>query len=98
MTDEIRPERTAEAEEERQDERVLDPGNLDAEHHAIETAFRHHLSAGEEDDIRELALALSPVDLSEILRPLSVDDTAMILRLLPPDEDPGVPVNPFDDP
>ncbi len=76
---------TAEAAEEKQDERVLDPGNLDAEHHALELKFRALLDRGSEDDVRALGLELSPGDLSEVLRPLSVEDTTSILKLLPPD-------------
>jgi magnesium transporter len=69
----------------RGEDRVLDPSNLDAEHHALERQFMDLLEKGDEERIRELALELSPGDLSEVLRPLSVPDTAMILRLLPPD-------------
>jgi magnesium transporter len=71
--------------EERAEERILNPANLDAEHHALERQFLELLAAGEEDQVRALAQELSPGDLSEVLRPLSVPDTAMILRLLPPD-------------
>ena len=67
------------------DERMLDPSNLEAEHHAIEKRFETLLDSGDEEEISRLALELSPGDLSEILRPLSVEDTARILRLLPPD-------------
>jgi len=70
---------------EKMDERVLDPGNLDAEHHALELKFREYLDSGDETDVRDLALELSPGDLSEILRPLNVEDTTRILKLLPPD-------------
>ncbi len=69
----------------RGEDRLLDPSNLDAEHHALERQFMDLLERGDEERIRELALELSPGDLSEVLRPLSVPDTAMILRLLPPD-------------
>jgi len=67
------------------EERMLDPSNLEAEHHAIEKRFENLLHSGDEQEISRLALELSPGDLSEILRPLSVEDTATILRLLPPD-------------
>ncbi len=85
MSDEFKdgPDTT---EAERLDERVLDPGNLDAEHHALELEFREHLESGDQENVRELALGLSPGDLSEVLRPLSVEDTTSILKLLPPDE------------
>jgi len=71
--------------DDRHDERVLDPSNLDAEHHALELRFRE-LAAGEDDAVvRELALELAPGDLADVLRPLGVEDTARILRTLPPD-------------
>jgi magnesium transporter len=70
---------------ERAEERVLDPSNLDAEHHALEREFQELLAEGDQEKIKDLALALSPGDLSEVLRPLSVPDTALILRLLPAD-------------
>ena len=70
---------------ERPEERVLDPTNLEAERHALELQFVELLGQDADDAIRELALALSPGDLSEVLRPLSVEDTTQILKLLPPD-------------
>ena len=71
--------------EERPDERVLDPANLDAERQALGQRLVGLLEGGLEDEVRALAAELSPGDLSEILRPLAVADTARILRLLPPD-------------
>ncbi len=73
------------AEMDRGDDRVLDPGNLDAEHHALELQFRDLMFAGDDRGVRELALALSPGDLSEVLRPLNVEDTTRILQNLPAD-------------
>ncbi len=70
---------------ERTEERILDPSNLDAEHHALELRFEELLEQDDDSRIKDLALDLSPGDLSEILRPLGVGDTARILRLLPPD-------------
>ena len=67
------------------EERVLDPSNLDAEHHALEREFQELVEKGNDGNIRNLAMELSPGDLSEVLRPMSVPDTARILRLLPPD-------------
>ncbi|MCP4574166.1 MAG: magnesium transporter [bacterium] len=67
------------------DDRVLDPSNLEAEHHALEKRFTELLAAGDDDGVRDLALELAPGDLSEVLRPMSFDDTARVLRLLPPD-------------
>lgn len=66
---------TEERPEEKQDDRVLDPGNLDAEHHALEKQFAALLAAGDNDGVRNLACGLSPGDLSEVLRPLNVEDT-----------------------
>ncbi len=85
MNDSLHPGREDGHPDDRHDERVLDPSNLDAEHHALELRFRE-LAAGEDDAVvRELALELAPGDLAEVLRPLSVEDTARILRTLPPD-------------
>lgn len=67
------------------EERMLDPSNLEAEHHALEKRFVALLDEGSDDEIAGLALELSPGDLSEVLRPLSFEHTARILRLLPPD-------------
>jgi len=71
--------------DDRTDERVLDPTNLEAEHHALELLFRELLEGEDDEAMRDLALDLSPGDLSEVLRPLSVEDTTRILRLLPAD-------------
>ncbi len=81
MTDNINEE----LDTERTEERILDPSNLDAEHHALELRFEELLEHDDDQEILALALDLSPGDLSEILRPLGVGDTARILRLLPPD-------------
>ena len=64
---------------------MLDPANLDAERQALGQRLVGLLEGGLEDEVRALAAELSPGDLSEILRPLAVADTARILRLLPPD-------------
>lgn len=80
-----KPDSVVEESIESSEERMLDPSNLEAEHHAIEKRFETLLDSGDETEISKLALELSPGDLSEILRPLSVEDTARILRLLPPD-------------
>lgn len=82
MSDDLQP---AGGDDTRQDERVLDPANLDAERRALGERFVALLEDGREDEIRALADELSPGDLAEILRPLDVADTARILRLLPPD-------------
>ena len=73
------------AETERPDERVLDPTNLDAERHAMRQRLLQLLEAGDEAAVRELSLTLSPGDLSEVLRPLNFEETAAVLRTLPPD-------------
>jgi len=67
------------------DEMVLDPTNLDAERHALELKFEELLSEDDTGSLHDLAIGLSPGDLSEILRPMSVEDTARILQMLPPD-------------
>ena len=81
MSETIQPGRY----DERPDERVLDPTNLEAEHHALELRFRDLLQSEEDDHVRELALELSAGDLAEVLRPLGVEETARVLRTLPPD-------------
>jgi magnesium transporter len=73
------------AEADKNEERVLDAENLEAEHHALELKFGELLATEEDEPLRDLALELAPGDLSEVLRPLSVEDTARILRTLPPD-------------
>ncbi len=87
MTDKFgdKPDATLNVSPDTGEDRMLDPSNLEAEHHAFEKRFETLLESGDEVEISKLALELSPGDLSEILRPLSVEDTARILRLLPPD-------------
>lgn len=70
---------------ERPDERVLDPSNLDAARHQVRRDLLDLLEAGNEDAVRTLALSLSCGDLAEVVRPLDFDDTAAVLRTLPPD-------------
>lgn len=84
MTDPIETNAIPESQD-RAEERVLDPSNLEEARHALMLRFEELLQAGEDDAVRELALELSPGDLSEILRPLSVADTTRILQMLPPD-------------
>ncbi|MFO7654098.1 MAG: magnesium transporter [Candidatus Krumholzibacteriia bacterium] len=69
----------------RPEERVLDPSNLGAERHRYYKLFCEYLEREDDEAVRRLALELSPGDLSEIIRPLGVTETARILRLLPPD-------------
>jgi len=71
--------------DDRTEERVLDPSNLDAEHHALELQFRELLDDDSNEQIRELALELAPGDLAEALKPLGVSETVRILRTLPAD-------------
>ena len=70
---------------EKTEEVVLDPRNLDAQRHALELKFGELLDQDDTESLRELAVGLSPGDLSEILRPMNVEDTARILRILPAD-------------
>lgn len=79
------PREPAESPEERAEERMLDPGNLEAERRAVGERFVALLEAGRDEELRALAAGLAPGDLAEVLRPLDVADTARILRLLPPD-------------
>ncbi len=71
--------------EEPQDDHHLDPSNLEEQWHAYSERFERLLL--EEDDVALAAVAaeLSPGDLSEVVRPLSVDDTAHVIQLLPRD-------------
>jgi magnesium transporter len=69
----------------RQEERFLDPSNLEEARRQYVERFEALLASGEEEELSKVAGELSPGDLSEVLRPLSVDDTARVLRLLPPD-------------
>lgn len=48
-------------------------------------AFERLLQAGDDEELRRIAVTLSPGDLSESVRSLSVDDTAQVIQLLPPD-------------
>ncbi len=70
---------------EKTDEMVLDPTNLDAERHALELKFGQLLARDDSASLRDLAMGLSPGDLSEILRPMNVENTARILQMLPAD-------------
>ena len=69
----------------RPEERFLDPANLEAERHQYSQLLVQLLEAGDWTELTRVAGELSPGDLSEVLRPLKVEDTARILRLLPAD-------------
>jgi magnesium transporter len=71
--------------EDRPDERILDPSNLDLARHEVRKNMLALLDSGDEAAVRELALSLSCGDLAEVVRPLDFDDTAAVLRTLPPD-------------
>lgn len=71
--------------DERPDERVLDPTNLDAARHEVRQRLLSLVEQRDDQGVRDLALSLSPGDLAEVVRPLDVDDTAAVLRNLPPD-------------
>ncbi|MFN2371541.1 MAG: magnesium transporter [Candidatus Krumholzibacteriia bacterium] len=75
----------AEGDELRPEERVLDPANLDAARHQVRQLLLSLLEQQDTDGVRALALSLSPGDLAEVVRPLDMDDTAAVLRNLPPD-------------
>ena len=67
------------------EELVLDPSNLDAERHEYYQRFERYLADEDEVALKRLAEELSPGDLSEIIRPFDVEETARILRQLPAD-------------
>jgi magnesium transporter len=68
------------------EDRHLDAANLEAQWHEYSRLFDSLIERGEEDELARLAAELSTGDLSEIVRPLSVDDTAKVLLMLPPEE------------
>lgn len=69
----------------RDQERILDPSNLDNERFQIAQRFEELLEAEDDAGIAALASELSPGDISEILRPFSVPDTVRILCQLQPE-------------
>jgi len=71
--------------EPREQERVLDPANLEAERYQYAQRFRDLIAAGDGAAIADLAGELSAGDLSEILRSFDVDDTVGVLRQLKPE-------------
>ncbi|MEZ4387644.1 MAG: magnesium transporter [Candidatus Krumholzibacteriia bacterium] len=81
MTD----DRPDESQRPRETERVLDPSNLDSARHQYVERFEELLESGDEAGLRQLASELSPGDLSEILRPFSVEETVKVLRQLEPE-------------
>ena len=68
----------------RPEERFLDPSNIEAARHEYTLLIEKLLVEGRTAELAHAAVELSPGDLSEVLRPLSVEDTASVLRLLPP--------------
>ncbi len=85
MTDRDDLTSSPERADDRPDERILDPSNLDLARHEVRKNMLTLLEAGDEAAVRELALSLSCGDLAEVVRPLDFDDTAAVLRTLPPD-------------
>ncbi len=85
MTDRDDLTSSPERAEDRPDERILDPSNLDLARHEVRKNMLALLDSGDEAAVRELALSLSCGDLAEVVRPLDFDDTAAVLRTLPPD-------------
>ena len=69
----------------REQERILDPSNLDAERYRYAERFTELIEAGDDAGITALASQLSPGDLSEILRPISVAETVKVLCQLSPE-------------
>lgn len=68
----------------REPERLLDPSNLDSERYQYVLRFEELLEAGDDAGLATLAEQLSPGDLSEVLRPFSVEDTVRVLGQLAP--------------
>ncbi len=85
MTDRDDLTSSPERADDRPDERILDPSNLDLARHEVRKNMLALLDSGDEAAVRELALSLSCGDLAEVVRPLDFDDTAAVLRTLPPD-------------
>ena len=67
------------------EEHTFDPANLEQEWHVWSERFAELLDRGAESELADLAAEMAPGDLSEIVRPLSVDDTARVIQLLPQD-------------
>ncbi len=66
-----------------QDEPFLDPAKLSEQWHQYGVRFEALLHDGQDEELASAAAELAPGDLSEIVRPLSVDDTARFIQLLP---------------
>ncbi|MBD3222880.1 magnesium transporter [bacterium] len=69
----------------RDQERNLDPSNLESERYQYARRFEDLLAEDDDDALSQLARELSPADLSEILRPFSAEDTVRVLRQLAPE-------------
>jgi len=69
----------------RDQERILDPSNLESERFQYEQKFEELLEEGDDVGLATLAGELSPGDISEILRPFSVPDTVRILCQMAPE-------------
>lgn len=78
MHDELRPDPA-----QGQDDPFLDPANLSEQWHGYSVRFEELLREDRIDELAATAVELAPGDLSEIVRPLSVDDTARVIQLLP---------------
>jgi len=79
MHDELNKNGTA------QDEPFLDPAKLSEQWHEYSVRFESLLDKDQDEELIRTALDLAPGDLSEIVRPLSVDDTARFIQMLPLD-------------
>ena len=78
-------ERTAETTRQEEEEHRLDPARLELEWQAYTERFRDLLEHGRDRELGELAAELTPGDLSEIIRPLNVEETARVIQQLPTD-------------
>ncbi|MBT4292021.1 hypothetical protein HOD41_04965, partial [bacterium] len=65
------------------EESFLDPATMDIQWHEYSEKFEDLLNDELDSELIELATDISPGDLSEIVRPLSVDDTVKLISLLP---------------
>jgi len=61
----------------------LDPAKLNEQWHEYGVRFKSLLADNREEELKAIAAELSPGDLSEIVRPLSIEDTARMIMLLP---------------
>jgi len=79
------PERGPETPAAADEEHRFDPSHLEREWFAYTERFLDLLRQGRDEEVGRLAAELTPGDLSEIIRPLSVEETARVIQQLPTD-------------